>query len=327
MRNTPASPEIPRRLIRSDGSSGIVSLGQREARFSDAYHWLLNTSRLNFALVLIGLYLGVNLIFALAYLAVGDGIANARQGSFADAFFFSVQTMSTLGYGGMVPKSIAANLLVTVEAAIGMFGIAVAAGLLFARFTRPTAGVRFSTKMVVSNYDGVPMLMFRIANQRRDQINEARVHIVFMATETTTEGYVSRRLHDLELARAFTPVFGLTWTVRHAIDEKSPLYGLSPEEIAARDGEFSILFSGYHSGFFQDVHARKGYIASEICWGMKFVDIFLELPDGRRAIDFSRFDGVEPVEGAHKGEAEAEAEEDTGLCTLVPSESAAAEPG
>ena len=129
----------------------VLRLSVRRAHPRDLYHWLLTTSRSRFAILLIGGYLGLNVLFALAYLACGSGIENARPGSFGDAFFFSVQTMATIGYGRMVPVSVAANLLVTAEAGIGLFGIAVAAGLMFARFTRASAGVRFSRSMVVQS--------------------------------------------------------------------------------------------------------------------------------------------------------------------------------
>jgi inward rectifier potassium channel len=278
-----------RRLVTRDARADIVTIGQDHVR-GDAYHWLLTTRPRNFALALIAAYLGLNVVFALAYLACDDGIANARPGSFADAFFFSVQTMATIGYGRMEPVGIAANLLVTFEAGIGLFGIAVASGLMFARFTRPTAGVRFSQKAVVTNFDGRPTLMLRIANQRSDRIHEARVHLTLIRDETTAEGVRIRRLHDLPLERASTPIFTLTWTVMHTIAPTSPLYGKTAEDLTASDALLLVVFAGHHSGFYQEVHDRAAYETSDIVWGARFADLFSELPDGRTAIDFSRFD-------------------------------------
>lgn len=277
--------------VKPDGAADLVRLGE-EPNYGDLYHWLLTTSASRFTAALLGAYLGLNVLFALAYLACDDAILNARRGSFADAFFFSVQTMATIGYGLMSPKGIAANLLVTFEAGIGLFGVAVAAGLLFARFTRPTAGVRFSTRMVVTRFDGKPMLMFRLANQRVDRITEARVRVSLLRDETTIEGYEIRRLHDLVLLRPSTPVFALTWTVMHAIDESSPLFGMSAADLETTDAQFVVLFSGHHTGFYQEVQARNAYRHSEIAWQAHFADVFRELPDGRWAIDFARFDDI-----------------------------------
>lgn len=289
-----------RRLVTADARADIVTIGQGRVR-GDIYHWMLTSRPRHFALALIGAYFGVNVLFALAYLACGDGIANARPGSFTDAFFFSVQTMATIGYGRMEPIGIAANLLVTVEAGLGLFGIAVASGLMFARFTRPTAGVRFSRKAVVTNFDGRPTLMLRIANRRSDRIHEARVHLTLLRDEKTSEGIEIRRLIDLPLERASTPIFTLTWTVMHTITPASPLYGKTPEQLAASDAMLLVVFAGHHSGFYQEVHDRAAYETSDIIWGARFADLFHELPDGRYALDFSRFDDV--IETAPAAEA------------------------
>jgi len=280
-----------RRAVTVDGGTQLVRLGDSRIH-GDLYHWLLTTSAISFGFTLLFTYLGVNVLFALAYLACGDAIVNARHGAFEDAFFFSVQTMATIGYGTMSPTGIAANLLVTLEAGIGLFGVAVAAGLMFARFTRPTAGVRFSTRMVVTSFDGQPMLMFRIANRRSDRIHEARVHISLLRDDRTVEGYELRRLYDLALVRSSTPVFAMTWTVMHPIDPSSPLFGKSPEELATADAQFVVLFSGHHTGFYQEVQARTVYDDADIAWNARFADVFRELPDGRWAIDFELFDEV-----------------------------------
>lgn len=280
--------------LTADGRPEIVRLGSGGRLFGDVYHWMLTSSRLAFFALLLGSYFLLNALFALAYLACGDGIANAHRGSFTDAFFFSVQTMATIGYGQMVPVGIAANLLVTVEAGIGLFGIAVASGLMFARFTRPTAGVRFSRSMVVDTFDGRPTLMFRLANKRRDGILEARIHVTMLRDETSGEGHEFRRLHDLTLLRSFTPAFGLTWTVMHPIDQASPLFGMSAEDLATSDTAFLVVFAGHHAGFYQEVHARAGYSYRDIHWNARFADMFVELPDGRTAIDYHRFDACEP---------------------------------
>ena len=290
-----------RKIVTPDARADIVRLGEGH-KYGDLYHWLITTTPLRFALGVVGTYFGLNALFALAYLACGNAIVNARPGSFVDAFFFSVQTMATIGYGLMSPTGIAANLLVTLEAGLGLFGIAVASGLMFARFTRPTAGVRFSNKLVVTRFEGKPTLMLRLANQRSDRIHEARIHVTLLRDETTAEGHQLRRLHDLKLERSSTPMFALSWTVRHAIGPSSPLYGKTPEELAASDAQLLVVFAGHHSGFYQEVHARTAYDSSAIVWNGRFADIFSELPDGRTAMDFSRFDEVvPPTPVAHGG--------------------------
>jgi inward rectifier potassium channel len=290
-----------RQIVTADARADVVRLGE-ERKFGDLYHWLLTTPGWSFGLALVITYFGLNALFALAYLACGNAIANARSGSFVDAFFFSVQTMATIGYGLMSPTGIAANLLVTIEAGIGLFGIAVASGLMFARFTRPTAGVRFSNKLTVTDFEGKPTLMLRLANQRSDGISEARIHVTVLRDETTIEGHQLRRLHDLELDRAYTPMFALSWTVRHTIGPDSPLYGKTPEELSASDTQILVVFAGHHSGFYQEVHARTAYDSSAIVWNARFADIFRDLPDGRTAMDFSKFDEVvEPTPVDHGG--------------------------
>lgn len=290
-----------RKIVTADATADIVRLGDGPIR-GDLYHWLITTTPLRFAIGIVCTYLGLNALFALAYLACGNAIANAQPGSFVDAFFFSVQTMATIGYGQMAPLGIAANLLVTFEAGIGLFGIAVASGLMFARFTRPSAGVRFSAKLVVTSFEGKPTLMLRLANQRSDRIHEARIHVTLLRDEVTSEGHQLRRLHDLHLDRASTPMFALSWTVRHTIGPNSPLHGKTPEELAASDTQLLVVFAGHHSGFYQEVHARTAYNSSAIMWNARFADIFIDLPDGRTAMDFSRFDEVvEPTPVAHGG--------------------------
>jgi inward rectifier potassium channel len=279
------------RIVSTDARAQVVRLGESRMP-GELYHWLITTTGWRFGCAVAVTYFGLNVVFALAYLACGNAILNAHEGSFLDAFFFSVQTMATIGYGQMAPVGIAANLLVTLEAGIGLFGIAVASGLMVARFTRPTAGVRFSNKLVVTQFEGRPTLMLRLANQRSDRIHEARIHVTLLRDETTVEGHQLRRLYDLELDRSNSPMFALSWTVRHTIGPASPLYGKTPEELAAADTQIIVVFAGHHSGFYQDVHARTAYDSSDIVWNARFADLFRDLPDGRIAMDFAHFDEI-----------------------------------
>jgi inward rectifier potassium channel len=264
-------------------------------RLSDLYYWLLTTSRINFVASILIAYLGVNAVFALAYMGVG-GIENARAFNFTDAFFFSVQTMATIGYGRMVPISALANLLVTAEAGMGLFGMAVAASLLFARFTRATAGVRFTHNAVITLFDGKPTLMFRIANQREARIHEAQINMVVARQTDTAEGHAYRRLADLKPVRSLNPIFELSWMVMHVIDEDSPLWGVTPQDMEESVVAVSVVFSGHHEGFQQRVHARHTYTQSLIEWDRRFADIISRDEDGSLVVDYALFDTLLPVD-------------------------------
>src|SRR5579859_5354446 len=288
-----------RRLVkpRKGAFGSIVHLRNVDGigRLSDLYYWMLTTSRVNFVASILAAYLGTNALFALAYMGAG-GVENMRRFVFTDAFFFSVQTMATIGYGRMVPISALANLLVTAEAGMGLFGMAVAASLLFARFTRATAGVRFSHNAVITQFDGKPTLMFRIANQRETRINEAQIHLVVARQHDTAEGHTHRRLADLAPERSFNPIFELSWTVMHVIDEESPLYGVTPHDMEESVVAVSVVFSGHHEGFQQRVHARHIYTQSLIEWDRRFADIITRDEAGNVTVDYSQFDTLLPVD-------------------------------
>jgi inward rectifier potassium channel len=270
----------------------IRRINYNAVRSLDIYHRVLTIGWLGFFAIVAVCYVAFNLVFAGLYLLQPGAIANARPGSFADAFFFSVQTMATIGYGQLAPQTLYANLLVAVEVLLGMSGLALATGVIFARFSRPRARVLFSQVAVVTPYDGVPTLMFRAANQRRDQILEAEVTVSLLRDETAREGGTMRRFQDLTLSRNRTPMFGLTWTVMHPIDKTSPLHGVSPQSLAAAHAEIVIVLTGLDAGYAQTIHARHSYVADEILWNRKFVDVLSQLEDGTRVIDYRRFHDV-----------------------------------
>jgi inward rectifier potassium channel len=188
-----------------------------------------------------------------------------------------------------VPRGFAANTLVSAEALIGMGGLAVATGLLFAKFSRPTARVVFSRSAVVAMRDGVPRLMFRVANERDSMIVEAQMRVVLVRTEKTSEGETMRRFHDLELERGRTAIFPLSWTVSHRLGPESPLHGLSPETLAEGDIELVCSLTGVEELFASTIHARFSYSTADIKFGHRLVDILSLEPDGRRAVDYTRF--------------------------------------
>ncbi len=285
-------PPAARKLVDPQLRRTIVRSGAPRRLLGDTYHALLNAHWSALIAVFAGYYLVVNALFALAYLAGGDDLANARPGSFVDAFFFSVQTLATIGYGLMAPKTIYANLLVAVEAFLGVLGFAIATGLFFAKFSRPTARVLFSKVAVITSRDGVRSLMLRMANERANQVVEAHVSVALALSETTVEGEQVRRFYDLALARTRTPIFVLSWTVIHPITETSPLHDATYESLLASEGEVIVSVTGVDETFSQPIHARYSYLADEIVWDAQFVDIMSQLPDGRRRIDYARFHDV-----------------------------------
>jgi inward rectifier potassium channel len=278
------------------GGAPIEAIGLRRSALSDLYHFLITSRWWQLLLILAGLYVGANVIFATAYLALGDVIEHARHGSFADAFFFSVQTMATVGYGNFWPRTTAANILATLEMMAGGMGLALMTGLVFAKFARPTARVLFSDVAVIRTWEGVSSLMFRMANARSSQIVEARVTVMLVRTERTAEGDVVRRLSDLGLLRAQHALFALTWTAVHPIDAASPLRGATPEFLAAGDAVVIVSFTGFDENLATTIHARHTYTADRILFGRRLADVITE-SEGERIIDYRRFHDTEPESG------------------------------
>jgi inward rectifier potassium channel len=276
------------------GKYRLIQHGVSNFDWSDLSHWLLTLSWFQFLSLIALAYGAVNCIFALAYLVDSAGIATARPGSFQDAFFFSVQTMSTIGYGAMYPESTYINLIVTIEVLVGMLSTAMATGLMLARFMLPTARVLFSKVAVICPYNGIPTLMFRAANQRSNFIVEAIFRVSILKLEKTSEGHTMRRLHDLKLLRSETPVFSMSMTVMHPIDEDSPLFGESIEEIMEHT-QIVVMLTGLDETVSQTIHASHFYSIDSLRWNMKFVDVVFVDQNGDRYIDYTHFHDVQPL--------------------------------
>ncbi|MEN9580301.1 MAG: hypothetical protein RJA70_3310 [Pseudomonadota bacterium] len=235
------------------------------------------------------MFLLSNVLFAAIYLLEPGSVANADPGSFADAFFFSVQTMSTVGYGAMVPATTYGHLVMTLQVAMSVIGIAIASGVVFAKVSRPKTSVLFSDAVVISQMNGKPCLIMRVGNARGAEIVDATASLVVMKDEFSSEGNHLRRLHDLTLMRSRTPIFGLTWTVIHVLDEHSPLYGADwsrPNEVLV---SMIATLVGHDATYGQTIHSRRIYRASEFRHGHRFVDVLEQLEDGRMMVDYHRF--------------------------------------
>ena len=282
--------------IHADGSLDVRRVGGAPPRFfHDLYHYLLTCSWWRLLLLFAIVYLAANLLFTATYLLGGDCIENARPGNFADAFFFSVQTLSTIGYGGMGPKNLYANVVVTVEVFLGMMAFALATGLVFAKFARPSARVLFAERVVFGTMDGQPTLKIRMANMRGNNIYEASLRVALLRDTTTSEGESMRRLIDLELVRSQTPSFTLSWTAIHIIDESSPLYGLDENALRQMHALLLVSLAGTDETFAQSVHARHIYDADHFAWNARFADVLLHDPNGKLLLDYRRMHDVESL--------------------------------
>ncbi len=274
-------------------SDEVVVVGATPHPIRDLYHWLLKAGWVHVLGLITALFLGVNVLYALAFIVVG-GIANSH-GTFSDAFFFSVQTMGTIGYGAMYPQTMAANVLVTSEAVVGLLVTALSTGLVFQRFSQPRAYVVFSSRLAISVVDGVPTLMGRLGNDRNDAIVNAEIHLDIVRTVKTAEGTTLYRSTELKLVRHRATTLSRTWSVMHVITPDSPLFGMTPEQAIADELEASLSVFGVDEITHQTVHARERYQTHEILFGAKPVDLLTDLPGGKLQLDIRRFDEMEPT--------------------------------
>jgi inward rectifier potassium channel len=283
-----------RRFTTPGATYGFQIIGGEKTPLRDFYHLLLQKPWwLTFA-VIAGVFLVANTIFALAYLAVG-GVAHAAAGSFLDAFFFSVQTLATIGYGTLEPESGAANTIVVVESITSLTLTALATGLVFSKFSRSTARMIFTKEAVICPMNGVPTLMFRMGNQRGNQIVGAQVRVAMVRTEKTQEGETFYRTLDLKLQRDHLLSLSRSWSALHTIDEESPLHGETPESFIEKEIELQILVVGLDDTLMQTVHGGHRYFTHQILFGRRHVDILSDAPNGDIVLDLRKFQDTEPT--------------------------------
>ena len=283
------SPRAPDQL-----SYKVRIIGARRTELRDLYHAMLQMPWWGALSVIAAVYLGLNALFALAYLEVG-GIANVAPGSFIDAFFFSVQTMGTIGYGFMYPVTRAANGLVVAESLTGLVVTALATGLVFVRFSLTRGRLRFSHRIAIGPMNGVPTLMLRVGNDRNNQIFDAEFKLTLMTSTVTAEGnrfYMSR---DLTLMRASASALSRSWSALHAVDAASPLHGLGPAELAKLEAEFTLSVKGIDETSLQSVYARQTYESHHVVWGARLADMLSEEPGGDLVLDLRKFHELEPT--------------------------------
>jgi inward rectifier potassium channel len=290
------------RLLNRDGTFNVVRRGLGPWTTLAPYNALLTMGWGRFLALVLLFYVGVNACFALGYVAcgygglVGPGIAGMSPmwSDFLRGFFFSVETFGTIGYGNIVPVGLATNILLTCESLVGLLSLALATGLVFARFSRPTAQILYSEHAVVAPYRDMTAFMFRCANQRSNQLIEVSVKLLYSRLEERENGERIRTFTTLPLEFEKVTFFTLSWTVVHPIDEASPLRGQTPEDLAHKDAEFMILLTGTDETFAQIVHSRTSYKQDEIVWGAKFRPMFVESQrTGVTGMDLSRIHEIE----------------------------------
>ncbi len=288
-----------RRAINKDGSFNVRRRGVRGVGGS-VYMHLVSLSWPRFWGLVALAYLVVNIVFASLYTLLGPSALRAAEvdmglGAFAKAFFFSVHTLTTVGYGDLYPLGLAANVVASAEAALGLMGFAVATGLLFARFSRPNAQLVFSDRMVVSPYREGHSLQFRMANRRTNVLTDVLVDMMLMTVERDAEGQLRRNFVELKLERKKIFFLALTWTVVHPIDESSPLKGMKAADLERLQAEVLILIRGYDDSFTQVVNTRYSYRWEEVEWSARFAPAFDVSPAGHLVLDLDRIGATSAV--------------------------------
>jgi inward rectifier potassium channel len=288
----PRRPPKPLRVGQAE--FGLARLGGPRFDLRDPYHLAVSMSWPAFVVAMIGVWLAINLIFALLYVLSPGDVANARPGSFGDVFFFSIETLATVGYGVMAPATLYGHIVSAAEIVTGMAFTAIITGLLFVRFSRPKAKILYADDAVVSIRNGSPTLMVRLANARASILTGANVRLFVLLAEETNEGTRFRRIHDLHLLQSHLPAFIMPWTLIHVIDEASPLLGHDAQSLAAADARVFVTIEARDQALAAQVQDMKDYPAAHIRFGMRFANAVTLDETGRSTADLSRIALLEP---------------------------------
>ncbi len=288
-----------KRLLNRDGTFNVERAGSTIFSTRSLYHYLMNISLWLFLGYIVSVYVSLNLLFASIYFFLGASSIDGSTASttierFFDCFFFSVQTFATIGYGKLTAHGIVPNLVATAEALVGMLTFALATGLFFARFSRPTAKILFSDKALISPYGSGKAFVFRVANARQNQILRPEARVVLSRLERQNK-QLMRKFYELNLERSQVMFLPLNWTIVHPIEEGSPLWNITDAELRASQAEFMVLLSGTDDTFAQQVFAASSYNCDELVWNAKFKNILEEQESGIPRIDLRRLDEFEIV--------------------------------
>jgi inward rectifier potassium channel len=271
------------------GSREVVTEGIRLKFWDDISHRCMTASWPSFIGGAVLVFIVFNAVFAVLYWIGNQPISNIPGGDYIDYLYFSIETLSTAGYGDMHPQTHYGHFIAAVELFTGIFSMSLMTGLIFTRFSRPNPRLLFADNPVVSSGDGKPTLMVRFVNERHNVIGNATAKLWLLRNETSPEGGAYRRFYELPLFRNEHPALALSWTLYHAIDEQSPLYGVDADSLTASGAALVVVVSGYDVVAAQTVHARKSYDYSDVLFGQRYADIIVTSEDGRIRIDYSRF--------------------------------------
>jgi inward rectifier potassium channel len=276
------------RIVRLGGRE-IVAEGLNLSFWADISHRCMTASWPVFIAGAALVFVAFNALFASLYWIADQPVSNVPGGAYIDYLYFSIETLSTAGYGDMHPQTHYGHFIAAVELFTGIFSMSLMTGLIFARFSRPNARLLFADNPVISSHDGKPTLMVRIANERHNVIGNATARIWLLRNEVSLEGRSRRRFYELPLERSEHPALALSWTLFHVLDEQSPLYGLNADDLEASGVSLVVVVSGYDVVAAQIVHARKSYDHPDIRFGQRYADILDTSEDGRLRIDYGRF--------------------------------------
>jgi inward rectifier potassium channel len=277
------------RVVRLGGREIVVAEGARLSFWADISHRCMTASWPAFIAGAALVFVAFNAVFAVFYWIGDQPISNVPGAAYIDYLYFSIETLSTAGYGDMHPQTHYGHFIATVELFTGIFSMSLMTGLIFARFSRPNARLLFANNPVISNHEGMPTLMVRFANERHNIIGNANARLWMFRNIQTAEGQPIRRFYELALLRNESPALALSWTLFHVLDEESPLYGMTAEDFDAADISLVVVVSGYDVVAAQTVHARKSYEHPEIRFGHRYADVLSRAEDGRVTIDYGRF--------------------------------------
>jgi len=287
-------------LVNKNGTPNVKRIGLPFFNTANNYHTLITMSWRKFWVLVLSVYLIVNILFAFIYVSIGPGGLDGSSGNtgfhhFMDAFFFSAQTISTVGYGHISPRGMMSNSVAAIESMLGLLAFALATGLLYGRFSRPSAQIIYSKHMLVAPYlETEKAIMFRLANLRRNILIDLEVEIIFSFNEAV-DGKVVRRFYPLELERRKVSILTMNWTIVHPLDDNSPLKDMTKEDLDSSEAGFAVLLRAFDDTFSQTIHSRTWYQYKDIVWGAKFKPVFNRDEDGRIVLDLSKISDHEEV--------------------------------
>ncbi|MGY0406779.1 MAG: ion channel [Polaribacter sp.] len=286
------------RIINNDGSSNVIHLN-RKKNINDLYAFLVDISWLYFFVLVIGMYTLLNMLFGLLYIAIGIEEITHSTGSFfrdfLNGFFFSAQTLTTVGYGGISPHGITANLIAAFEAMIGLLSFSFITGLLYGRFSKPKASIKFSKNLIVRDFKKDRGLMFRLINSRKTVMIEPEITVTLSITEQDKKGGFKRNFFELKLERAKIMYLPTVWTIVHEIDQKSPLFLYTNQEIEKLDAILYILINYHEESFAQKVYQMHSYNFEDLETAVKFAPISLFDKEGFMVLDHEKLSEVEKI--------------------------------